>query len=83
MHPVELPARDYHTLNIDHRQSGVGGTNSWGALALPQYRIPSGQTYRWSFLISFPELVAAQPPRRIAPRQLPQQQPADGDTAPQ
>jgi beta-galactosidase len=52
MHPTELPQREFNTLNIDHRQSGLGGTNSWGALALPKYRIPSDKTYRWSFLIS-------------------------------
>ncbi len=55
MHPTELPARDFYTLNIDHRNSGVAGTNSWGAVALPQYRIPAGKSYRWSFLLSFPE----------------------------
>jgi beta-galactosidase len=52
MHPTELAKRDFYSLNIDHRDSGVGGTNSWGALALPQYRIPANKPYRWSFLIS-------------------------------
>jgi beta-galactosidase len=74
MHPSELPARDFFTLNIDHRQSGVGGTNSWGALALPQYRIPADKPYRWSFRLSFGETTApasqATPPPGL-PRKLP------------
>jgi beta-galactosidase len=69
MHPSELPKRDYQTLNIDHRQSGLGGTNSWGALALPQYRLTSGRTYRWSYRFGFTETAA--PPTRAMPRQLP------------
>ncbi len=71
MHPSELPERDFLTLNIDHRQSGVGGSDSWGALALPQYRIPADRFYQWSFLLSFPE-TAPQPQRPVPlPRQLP------------
>lgn len=70
MHPSELPKRDYHTLNIDHRQSGLGGTNSWGELALPEYRLSPGKTYRWSFLIGFSE--TPPPPKTNAlPRRLP------------
>jgi beta-galactosidase len=34
MHTCEIPPRKFHTLNIDHRQSGLGGTDSWGAIAL-------------------------------------------------
>lgn len=69
MHPTELPKRDFHTLNIDHRNSGVGGTNSWGALALPQYRIPSNKPYRWSFLISLQKTPEA--PKMKLPMALP------------
>ena len=69
MHPSELPPRDYQTLNIDHRQSGLGGTNSWGALALPKYRLMPGKTYRWSYRFSFSETAA--PPIRTLPRQVP------------
>lgn len=38
------------TLNIDLRQMGVGGNDSWSAVAqpLPQYQIPSG-SYRYAF----------------------------------
>ncbi len=32
MHTNELPRRDFVTLNLDYRQMGVGGDDSWGAL---------------------------------------------------
>ncbi|MEO8615442.1 MAG: glycoside hydrolase family 2 TIM barrel-domain containing protein [Luteolibacter sp.] len=54
-HPSEIPQRNFHTLNLDHRQSGLGGTNSWGATALPQYQLPADKTYHWSFMLSFSE----------------------------
>ena len=40
--------RDLVSINIDHRQMGVGGDNSWGALPMAKYRLPAG-TYRWRF----------------------------------
>lgn len=36
--------------NIDAKQTGVGGDNSWGAEAHPQYRIPY-QNYTYSFTL--------------------------------
>jgi len=48
-HPVDIPKREIVTLNIDHRQMGVGGTNSWGARPLPKYEISPTETYTWSF----------------------------------
>lgn len=59
MHGCELPNRDFFTVNIDHRQSGLGGTTSWGALALPKYQLPAGKSYHWSFLISRPPTAAS------------------------
>ncbi|MCA9240662.1 MAG: DUF4981 domain-containing protein, partial [Planctomycetales bacterium] len=29
-HPYELPERDFYELNLNHRQMGVGGDDSWG-----------------------------------------------------
>lgn len=73
MHSSELPQRNFHTINLDHRQSGLGGTNSWGATALPQYLIRADKSYRWSFLLSPTESPApplsARPPR--SPVQIP------------
>jgi beta-galactosidase len=48
-HPFEIePARDI-TVNLDLRQMGVGGNDSWGAWPLPQYRLPADKSYQHSF----------------------------------
>ncbi|MGM9790382.1 MAG: glycoside hydrolase family 2 TIM barrel-domain containing protein [Candidatus Cryptobacteroides sp.] len=49
--PAVLP--DSFTLNIDHLQTGVGGTDTWSkkAQASPQYRL-SGKHYEYGFVIS-------------------------------
>jgi beta-galactosidase len=51
-HTFDLTQQGFYTLNIDHRQMGVGGTDSWSTKALPieQYRVPSGQ-YSWAFTL--------------------------------
>jgi beta-galactosidase len=51
-HTYDLVPQGFWTLNIDHRQMGVGGTDSWSPKAMPieQYRIPSGE-FRWEFTI--------------------------------
>ncbi|HSF12122.1 MAG TPA: beta-galactosidase small subunit, partial [Erythrobacter sp.] len=40
--------RDLVSINIDHRQMGLGGINSWGALPLEKYRLKPG-AYSWRF----------------------------------
>ncbi|HRX86286.1 MAG TPA: glycoside hydrolase family 2 TIM barrel-domain containing protein [Phycisphaerae bacterium] len=47
-HPCALPRRDFVTLNIDLRQMGVGGDDSWGAQPHEEYRIPA-QPYAYRF----------------------------------
>ena len=74
MHSCEIPERKFHTLNLDHRQSGLGGTDSWGATALPQYLIRPDKTYQWSFLLSLSETPAT--PQSLRPAVLPSQLPA-------
>ena len=49
-HPSEIVASDDITVNLDYRQMGVGGDNSWGALQHPEYRLPA-KPYRYSFRI--------------------------------
>jgi beta-galactosidase len=51
-HPLDIPPRDVSTINIDHRQMGLGGCDSWGSLPLEPYLILSGKTYHWSFLLT-------------------------------
>ena len=52
MHTYDLPRRDFITLNIDFRQQGVGGYNSWGAKPLERYRLVKGMPYYYSFRLS-------------------------------
>ncbi len=49
-HLNELPARDFVTVNIDHKQMGVGGDNSWGALPHKEYILPA-KPYHYAFRI--------------------------------
>ncbi|AQQ09946.1 Beta-galactosidase [Sedimentisphaera cyanobacteriorum] len=50
-HPYALPDRDFITLNIDYKQMGVGGDNSWGARTHPEYTMPGGNGYSYRFCI--------------------------------
>jgi beta-galactosidase len=40
-HPHDLPRRDTVTVNLDYRQMGVGGINSWGQWPMKKYQLPS------------------------------------------
>ncbi len=43
-----MERRDFVTLNLDYRQTGVGGEDSWGARPLPQH-ILEPQAFSYSF----------------------------------
>jgi len=48
-HSGELKERDLVELNVDLMQMGVGGINSWGPTALPEYSLPyGGYQYRFT-----------------------------------
>jgi beta-galactosidase len=47
-HPFELPKRDFVVLNLDLKQQGVGGDNSWGAWPHEPNLIPCKE-YTYSF----------------------------------
>jgi beta-galactosidase len=47
-HAAELVERPEVYVNVDERQMGVGGTDSWGTPALPRYSLPY-QEYRYRF----------------------------------
>jgi len=49
-HTVDLIPNDFIDLNIDYRQAGVGGNDSWGARPLSAYTLNSA-TYSYSFRI--------------------------------
>jgi len=49
-HSLELKPDGLTHLNIDLIQQGIAGSNAWGAVALPQHRIPAGE-YNFSFIL--------------------------------
>ena len=47
-HDHQMPVRAETWLNVDGKQMGLGGDDSWGALPLPQYRLPAApMSYRF------------------------------------
>jgi len=54
-HTNELSVRDYVTVNIDYKQMGLGGDNSWGALPHKEYILRS-RPYHYAFRIKPTEL---------------------------
>jgi len=47
-HPYQIPHQDFVTINLDLKQMGVGGDDSWGALPHEEYRIkPAAHSYRF------------------------------------
>lgn len=51
-HTFELRTRDSITVNLDFKQMGVGGDNSWGARPHEPYTLPAGTVYTYSFRLS-------------------------------
>ncbi len=49
-HGAELLMRDLVTVNLDHKQMGVGGDTSWGRLVHKQYRIPA-KSHQYTFTL--------------------------------
>jgi beta-galactosidase len=51
-HTHELPDRPTTTLNLDYKQMGLGGNNSWSKKArpLPQYRLRA-PSYTYGFTL--------------------------------
>jgi beta-galactosidase len=50
-HTVDVQPRDLTSVDINLKQLGVGGDNSWGALTHQQYRL-TGKSYAYGFVIS-------------------------------
>jgi beta-galactosidase len=47
-HTTDIVKRDLVNINIDHKQMGVGGDNSWGDWPHDQYQIhPENMSYRY------------------------------------
>lgn len=47
-HTTDVKPRNLTSVNIDYKQMGVGGDNSWGARTHDQYRL-TAKEYRYSF----------------------------------
>ena len=67
-HPHDLPKRDTVTVNLDYRQMGVGGINSWGQWPMKKYQLPS-RPYRHQFRLVL--LRPGEEPARRARRAFP------------
>ena len=50
-HTTDVKPRDLTSVNIDYKQMGVGGDNSWGARTHPEYRLTE-RTYAYAFRIT-------------------------------
>ena len=49
-HTNDLEANDFISLNVDYKQTGLGGDDSWGARPHTQYTLPYGE-YEYSYII--------------------------------
>ena len=49
-HTIDVQFRDLISLNIDYKQMGVGGDNSWGAHTHDKYKL-TNKKYKYSFMI--------------------------------
>jgi beta-galactosidase len=68
-HIHELTRRDTITVNLDYRQMGVGGDDSWGARTHPEYTLLA-KPYRYSFRLT-PYAAKLSDMGRLARRRLP------------
>lgn len=50
-HTTDVKFKDLTSVNIDYKQMGVGGDDSWGAQTHPEYRLTES-AYTYSFTIS-------------------------------
>jgi beta-galactosidase len=67
-HPFELAHRDTVTLNLDWKQQGVGGDDSWGAWPHEEFLIPC-QNQSYSFRLR--PFSTSQSPGKLAREALP------------
>ncbi|UCG28212.1 MAG: hypothetical protein JSV24_02305, partial [Bacteroidales bacterium] len=48
LHEYELKEKDFISVNLDYKQRGVGGDDSWGAMPHAQYRLENKE-YGYEF----------------------------------
>ena len=49
-HTTDVKPRNLTSVNIDYKQMGVGGDDSWGAFTHPEYRL-TDKKYQYTFTI--------------------------------
>jgi beta-galactosidase len=64
-HTTDVKPRELTSVNIDYRQMGLGGDNSWGARTHPQYRLTERE-YSYTFVMS--PIKSGDEPRTLAQR---------------
>jgi beta-galactosidase len=62
-HTFHLRPRDLVTLNLDYKQMGVGGDDSWGARTHPEYMLPV-RNYWYAFRLR--PFSAAEDPMKLS-----------------
>jgi beta-galactosidase len=62
-HAKDVKPRDLTSVNIDYKQMGVGGDDSWGARTHDEYRL-TGKEYKYSFRMK--AIAAGEKPEALA-----------------
>jgi beta-galactosidase len=66
-HTCDVKSRDLTSVNIDYKQIGVGGDDSWGAPVHDQYRL-TAKEYSYSFRMK--AIAAGEKPEVLAKQKL-------------
>lgn len=67
LHLTDVTPNEFVALNVDYKQTGVGGDNSWGAKALPKYTLEPRE-YRYGFRLT--PLRSGDDPNKISKKRL-------------
>ncbi len=66
-HTTDVKPRDLTSVNVDYKQMGVGGDNSWGARTHDQYRLTEKE-YQYSFRMK--AITSGEKPTEMAKQEL-------------
>jgi len=66
-HTTDVKPRDLTSVNVDYKQMGVGGDNSWGARTHDQYRLTEKE-YKYSFRMK--AIASGEKPTELAKQEM-------------
>jgi beta-galactosidase len=66
-HTTDVKPRDLTSVNVDYKQMGVGGDNSWGARTHDEYRLTEKE-YQYSFRMK--AISSGEKPTELAKQEL-------------